>query len=158
LEAVADPADYPLPDLAVLAVEGAGDWAHPCAALAAGPPVLGGSPDPLYLAGCTIEHGPRPAPTRAATEVEAPGTEDGQLFSKLKKGQVVGGFSGSPLLNMRTLGVAGIVESSRGRHADLGGFAVPAAEFATAFPDAAEANQRFHGTDARWADARRQER
>ena len=36
LESVADPGSYPLPDLAVLDVEEAAGWGHPCAALATG--------------------------------------------------------------------------------------------------------------------------
>jgi hypothetical protein len=39
LESVSYPADYPLPDLAVLEVEGATEWGHACAGLATEPPV-----------------------------------------------------------------------------------------------------------------------
>ena len=153
LDSVADPADYPLPDLAVLGVEEVAGWGHPCAALTLGQPVLGGPPDGLYLAGYTIEHGPVPALTGATTEFESLITEDGHTFFKLKRGQLLPGFSGSPLLDLGAGAVAGIVESSRGRHADLGGFAVPAAELAAAFPQVLEANHAFHRGDDRWGAA-----
>jgi len=148
LDSVPDPADYPLPDLAVLEVENGTKWGHPCVGLTTEPPALSGSPDALYLTGHTIEHGPNPALTGATTEFESLVCEDGRDFFKLKRGLVLPGFSGSPLLNTRTGLVVAIVESSRGRHADLGGFAVPVSELAVAFPDVLEASQRHHGDDA----------
>ena len=45
------------------------------------------------------------------------------------------------------------MESTRGQHADLGGFAVPADALAMAFPDVVEANRVFHQDDDRWAAA-----
>jgi hypothetical protein len=153
LASVANPASYPLPDLAVVDVDDAAGWGHPCAALTTDQPVLGEPPDGLYLAGYTIEHSPSPALTGATTEFESVIEEDGHAFFKVKRGQLLPGFSGSPLLDLRAGLVAGIVESSRGRHADLGGFAVPAAELAAAFPGVLEANRAFHRDDPRWADA-----
>jgi hypothetical protein len=155
LESVSDPADYPLPDLAAVRLDSAKGWDHPCACLATGPPALGGSPDALYLAGYTIEHGPNPSLTGVTTEFESLISEDGHEFYKLKHGQVLHGFSGSPLLNMRSALVTGFVESTRGRHADLGGFAVAAAELASVFRELFESNQRYHadGADSRWEKA-----
>jgi Trypsin-like peptidase domain len=153
LESVSDPGSYPLPDLAVLEVSEAAGWGHPCAALTAGQPVLGGARDGLYLAGYTVEHGPAAALTGATTEFESLITEDGHTFFKLKRGQLLPGFSGSPLLDLRAGLVAGIVESSRGRQGDLGGFAVPAAELAAAFPDLLAANRAFHAGDKEWTAA-----
>ena len=158
LGSVSTPADYPLPDLAVLEVERTREWHHPCVALANESPVLGMSPDVLYLAGYTVEHGVSPALTGVTTEFESPVIEDGHEFYKLKHGQVVGGFSGSPLLNIRVGLVAGIIESSRGRHANLGGFAVPVAQLAVLFPGVFEANRRYHASDSRWRTAVRAER
>ena len=158
LASVTDPGSYPLPDLAVLGVDEAAGWGHPCAVLMLGQPVLGGPPDGLYLAGYTIEHGPVPALTGATTGFESLVTEDGHTFFKVKRGLVLPGFSGSPLLDLEAGAVAGIVESSRGRHADLGGFAVPAAELAAAFPEVLEASQAFHRGDGRWATAAEAER
>jgi hypothetical protein len=153
LEQVADPGSYPLPDLAVLSVDEAAGWGHPCAALTAGQPVLGGSRDGLYLAGYTIEHDPAPALTGATTEFESLVCEDGHMFFKLKRGQVLHGFSGAPLLDLRTGLVAGITESTRGTGSDLGGFAVAAAELAAAFPELAEANRAVQLEDKRWSAA-----
>ena len=57
LASVSDPKSYPLPDLAVLVIEGdAVGWDHPCTYLTADRPVLDGSAAALYLAGYTIEH------------------------------------------------------------------------------------------------------
>jgi hypothetical protein len=160
LVSVSNPADYPLPDLAVLGLKSATSWDHPCVGLLAEPPVLGASSDVLYLAGFTVEHGSNPALTGAATEFESSGSEDGHTFYKVKRGQLLPGFSGSPLLNMRTGLVSGIVESSRGRHAELGGFAVPIAELSVAFPEVFGANQQYHADDvgSRWAKAVEAER
>jgi hypothetical protein len=159
LDSVTDPRSYPLPDLAVLdlAAEGQG-WEHPCAALTLERPVLGGPPDGLYLAGYTIEHGLMPALTGTTTEFESPVTEDGHALFKLKRGRLLPGFSGSPLLDVREGLVAGITESSSGQHADLGGFAVPAADLAAAFPQVFEANQAFHHDDPQWERAAEAER
>ena len=154
LDTVADPGAYPLPDLALLSLRNeTQDWNHPCVRLMTGHPALDRAPEVLYLAGYTIEHAGTTALTGTTTEFESVICEDEHTFYKLKRGQVLPGFSGSPLLNLRTGSVAGIAESSRGRHADLGGFAVPAAALAAAFPQVAEANQAFHGRDTRWMDA-----
>ncbi len=153
LESVDDPGSYPLPDLAVLEVRGVAGWDHPCVRLASGPLVLGGTPGGLYLAGFTIEHGPGPALTGVTAEFESLVTEGADTFVKLKRGQLLPGFSGSPLLDLSALAVAAVAESSRGKGADLGGFAVPAGALAAAFHVVARANQEFHARDGRRKDA-----
>ncbi|HEY5358192.1 MAG TPA: serine protease, partial [Streptosporangiaceae bacterium] len=158
LDSVTNPAAYPLPDLAVMSVEDAQGWDHPCVGLAAGRPVLDGSPAGLYLAGYTVEHAKATALTGATAEFESLIREDGQEFLKLKRGRVLPGLSGSPLLDLRAGAVTGIVESSRGQQADLGGFAVPASTLAAVFPDLAAENRRFHDRDPRWAQAAEAER
>ena len=159
LESVKDPRSYPLPDLAVLEVGGdAAGWDHPCVLLASGPLVLGGGSAGLYLAGYTKEHGPSPALTGVTAEFESPVTEGTDTFFKLKRGQLLPGFSGSPLLDLRTQAAAAIAESSRGTAAELGGFAVPADALAASFPPLASANQEFHARDNRWKDAAQAER
>lgn len=159
LASVPDPASYPLPDLAVLDLErGAGGWEHPCAGLMAGQPVLDGSPAALYLAGYTVEHGASPALTGVTTEFESEVREGPHTLYKLKRGLLLHGFSGSPLLDLRAGAVAGVVESSRGQHADLGGFAVPTDALTETFPDVVEANRVFHQGDDRWAAAAEAER
>ena len=47
-------------------------------------------------------------------------------FMKLKHGQVVQGFSGSPLLNERTGEICGLIYESRDFNSDLGGYGVSA--------------------------------
>jgi hypothetical protein len=47
------------------------------------------------------------------------------ILLKLKQGQIKPGFSGSPLLNMRTGGVVGIITTTRDQDLDMGGRAVP---------------------------------
>ena len=139
-------------------MEEAAGWGHPCAALTPGQPVLGGSPDGLYLAGYTIEHGPVPALTGATTEFESLVTEDGHTFFKLKRGLLLPGFSGSPLLDLRAGWWRGSWRAAGAVSADLGGFAVPAAELAAAFPQVLEANHAFHHGDDRWRTRPRRKR
>jgi hypothetical protein len=113
--------------------------------------------DGLYLAGYTIEHGRVPALTGATTEFESPVTENGHALFKLKRGQLLPGLSGSPLLDLHSGLVAAVTESSRGRQADLGGFAVPVTELA-AFPGLLAASRAFHDGDGRWQAAAEAER
>jgi hypothetical protein len=155
LESVTDARSYPPPDLAILNIAPVPEWDHPCARLTAESPVLGES---LYLAGYTIEHDSIPALTGATTEFESVITERGHKFYKLKRGQLLSGFSGSPVLNRRTGLITGIVESTRGHHSDLGGFAVPASEAAAAFPELADQNRRFHEANGQWIEAAEAER
>ena len=68
---------------------------------------------------------------------------------KLKRGLVLPGLSGSPLLDLGSGLVSGITESTRGRQADLGGFAVSVSEL-EAFPGLVEASRAFHDGDDRW--------
>ncbi|MCG6134343.1 MAG: serine protease [Nostoc sp. LLA-1] len=69
--------------------------------------------------------------------------EDIKLY-KLKQGQVNSGFSGSPLLNLQTGKVCGIVHLSRDESSDLGGRAVSAQVIQEKFPDIFRQNQEFH--------------
>jgi Trypsin-like peptidase domain len=57
-------------------------------------------------------------------EGESTSKSSGTLL-KLKQGQIKSGFSGSPLLNMRTGGVVGIITTTRDPGLDMGGRAVP---------------------------------
>ncbi len=66
------------------------------------------------------------------------------LLYKLKEGQLIDGFSGSPLLNLGTGKVCGMVNISRDTSSDLGGRAVATQVILEQFPDIAELNQRFH--------------
>ena len=111
LELVTDARSYPLPDLAVLEVGGdATGWDHPCVRLGSEPLALGGGAAGLYLAGYTVEHGPDPALTGVTAEFESLVTEGADTFVKLKRGQLLPGLSGSPLLDLHTQAVAAIAE------------------------------------------------
>ncbi|WP_375514925.1 trypsin-like peptidase domain-containing protein [uncultured Nostoc sp.] len=66
------------------------------------------------------------------------------ILYKLKQGQVISGFSGSPLLNLLTGKVCGIVHLSRDESNDLGGRAVSAQVIVQQFPEIASLNQQFH--------------
>lgn len=63
------------------------------------------------------------------------------LLIKFKAGQVRPGLSGSPLLNLRTGKICGIVKRSRDRSTDLGGRAVPTKVIFSEFPELAELQQ-----------------
>jgi hypothetical protein len=71
---------------------------------------------------------------------------------KCKEGQVWPGFSGAPLLNLRTGGVCGMVKRTRDEQTDLGGFGVRGEVVLRNFPFLAEQQARFHGGDRAWAD------
>lgn len=66
------------------------------------------------------------------------------LLYKLKEGQLIDGFSGSPLLNLGTEKVCGMVNISRDTSSDLGGRAVSLKVILEEFPDIAALNQQFH--------------
>ncbi len=157
LDAVADPAGYPLPDLAVLQTDSTCTWDYPCAQLTGELPSLGAHPDVLYLAGYAIEHGRGPALTGVTTQFESRVQENGHEIYKLKRGRLLPGFSGSPLLNTRTGLVCGIVESARRRHADLGGFAVPAKELTAILPVTTQTSQRWQAAWMRAIEAEREQ-
>ncbi len=65
------------------------------------------------------------------------------LWHKLKAGQIKEGSSGSPLLNLRTGGVCGIVNISRSTTSDLGGRAVSAREILWQFQELAVQKPTF---------------
>ena len=62
-------------------------------------------------------------------------TGDKPPLMKFKEGQVRPGFSGSPLLNLRTSKVCGIINKTRDRSSDLGGKGVPVSVIFEHFPE-----------------------
>lgn len=159
--AVGDPAAsfYPLPDVALLRLAVPPED-HPCVGLDLAEPASGRAPDLLRLDGFTVgEHSPAAVVMTGATvEYEGPLDEHGSRLFKLKGGQVLGGFSGAPLLNTRTGAVCAVVESSRGQHGALGGFAVPLGDFLDRFPGLPERNDAHHGGDPAWSRAAAKQR
>jgi tetratricopeptide (TPR) repeat protein len=74
---------------------------------------------------------------------------------KFKSGQVQPGFSGGPLLNLKTCRVMGVVVATRDRLSDLGGWAieVPAVERLLR-----ECQQELPSLDSSWTDAEARQR
>jgi hypothetical protein len=142
---------YPQPDAALLAVEGA-DPGQPCVRLEQADPV--GS-DGLQLTAYTLgEYAPGVVVrSGAALGLDSSFELEGWSLYKLREGQVLGGFSGGPLLNRRTGSVCALVDSSRSTSSDLGGFGVPTAAIATVAPGLLADNAAFHAADERWAQA-----
>jgi tetratricopeptide (TPR) repeat protein len=143
---------YPYPDAALLRLDALPDR-HPCVRLDATPPAAG---DRFQLCGFTEGEHAQHVVVRsgAALRVETLLVEDGHTLVKFREGQVIGGFSGGPLLNRRTGGVAAIVESTRSPITALGGFGVPIADLsATIDPDLLARNTAAAAEDGRWERA-----
>jgi len=145
---------YPLPDTALLRLATA-PAEHPCVRLDLTEPVVTPWPDVFRLDAYTRGEHAEDAVVHsgAALEYELPLTEEGWRLYKLRDGQVIGGFSGGPLLNRRTGGVCAVVDSSRGELGYLGGFGVPMAAVLGELPGLRERNEAFHKADPRWQRA-----
>jgi|GEM_PF-1383476 len=129
------PEDYL--DLAILKLN-TPDLNHPCINFESLYPQLN---DDLYSYGYTQDY---PDGESATFKYEGESTKNNSLLFKLKGGQANFGASGSPLLNLRTGKVCGILNISRNTNTDLGGRAVPVSIIFAQFPELAELNQRFH--------------
>ena len=102
--------------------------------------------DSLYSYGYTDL---QPNGDSATFEYEGPTDTGSGPLLKLKQGQSRPGLSGAPLLNLRTGGVCGVLETSRDRDSDLGGRAVPI----TCVPpehDLAALQQSYHQQSNDW--------
>ncbi|ACK73625.1 Trypsin-like protein serine protease typically periplasmic contain C-terminal PDZ domain-like protein [Gloeothece citriformis PCC 7424] len=86
--------------------------------------------DNLYTFGYPDNY---PSGDRATFQCEGM-TGDERPLIKFKAGQVRPGFSGSPLLNLATGKVCGIIIKTRDRNTDLGGRAIPIFEIFKVFP------------------------
>jgi hypothetical protein len=142
---------HPLPDLALLTTADSDSW-QPCARLDPEFPAAGADPDQIWLTGfCRDSHqAGKVALSSAALEFEGELVEDGCTLLKLRDGQVIAGFSGSPLLNLRSGAVCGVLDSTRGETTALGGFGVPVAALAASFPDLLPANAAAQQRDPAW--------
>jgi|GEM_PF-1295059 len=85
------------------------------------------------------------------SQCEGDAREHGVPLILFKSGLIRPGFSGSPLLNLRTGKVCGIVKFTRDRSIDLGGGAVPAAMILAQFPELVEQQRSFHQHDRHWS-------
>lgn len=79
-------------------------------------------------------------------------TGDNPPLIKFKQGQVRPGMSGSPLLNIRTGRVCGVVKFTRDRSSDLGGGAIPTSVWLQKLPHIIPLQQQFHQQDKRWIE------
>lgn len=70
---------------------------------------------------------------------------------KFKAALVRRGLSGSPLLNLRTGTVCGIVKFSLDSVVDIGGGAIPTAVIFSKFPELKEQNRAFHAQNRDWS-------
>jgi tetratricopeptide (TPR) repeat protein len=131
-------------------------WAapHVCVRLSADSPAVG--TDVIQLIAFTKgENAPDVVVRSGATlHLESAFIQDGCLLFKFREGQVIAGFSGGPLLNLRTGDVCALNESSRSTTSDLGGFGVPISTIVESLDASLIArNQDFHANDRQWADA-----
>lgn len=128
-------------DLALLKLQG-DCWTHPCVELDSTEP---NTNDDCYIFGYPKSRGNDYSQGDSATfRYEGISYKQDIILYKLKQGQVNSGFSGSPLLNLQTGKVCGIVHLSRDESSDLGGRAVSAQVIQEKFPDIFRQNQEFH--------------
>ncbi|MGH2974182.1 MAG: trypsin-like peptidase domain-containing protein, partial [Solirubrobacterales bacterium] len=152
----ASPKGFPMPDIALLGVRDLPEG-QPIVRLSTEVPAGGLEADRLKLSGFSPgTHRPGVIESNGTVvEFEAVFGDFG--FYKLRKGQVVEGFSGCPVLNVRTGLVCAMVESTRGELGDLGAFAVPISVVADEFEGLLERNQAA-GASGKWDGAVRGER
>jgi hypothetical protein len=146
------PADSPDPDLALIRLEPAAfglPVTPPCVLLADEKPKLR---DPLYsfghAAGEYAENGEGVLLTYEAAANDKLNRE----MLKLREGNVNSGMSGSPVLNLRTGNVCGVLFVTRDSRTDLGGRAIPTELVFGMFPDLRAAHDSFHPVDRRWLE------
>lgn len=146
----AKPGDSTDPDLALITLEDASfgpELRHPCVLLSDEIPDLN---EKMYsyghAAGEYAENG-----EALTLEYEGPAQDlAGRDMLKFKKGNVLPGMSGAPLMNQRTGAVCGVLFVSRDVSSDLGGRGIPIALAYGMFPGLREAHEAYHQRNARW--------
>jgi len=88
----------------------------------------------------------------AAAVCEGPTDDQQNLLIKFKGTQIQHGMSGSPLLNVRTGGVCGIIQLSRDPNDERGGRATPTQIILRELPELAAKQLEFHQRDKRWIE------
>jgi hypothetical protein len=150
------PAGFPFPDIALLRVPDAPDG-HPCVLLSAAMPATGADADVFMLSGFSLLATHQRGVEQTATRVVFEGTVGEAAVIKLREGQIPSGFSGCPALNTRTGSVCGVVDSTRDKKSDLGGFAIPISVVAGEFEGLLERNRDAHEAGA-WKRTAEEER
>lgn len=137
---IAEFRDLPYPDIALLQVNLTD---HPCVFLGEAAQPF----DKLYGYGYPDDY-----PNGDSVTLECEGQTDNlQPFLKLKRGQIRSGFSGTPLLNVRTGQVCGIIKRTRDQDTDLGGRAVPTKTILREFTQLVALQQAFHQEHKNWS-------
>lgn len=133
--------DESYPDLALLKIDGTLD--HPCVYLF----------DEIHLNDdlYTYGHPPRyPAGDSIISRYVGP-TGAPQVLLTFTESNVRPGFSGSPLLNLRTGAVVGLVKLTTGENTLLGGRGIPITQALQAFPQIKDLQEQFHRENHEWA-------
>ncbi|MPY48774.1 S1 family peptidase [Streptomyces acidicola] len=138
---------YPYPDLAVLKVERSG---HPCVRLDLDEPRW---EDRVHGCGYTRTWSRDDAQVEPVTFTYEGVHEVGGGLLKLAGGQAVPGMSGGPLLNLRTMGVCGVLKTTRDPALPTGGWGVPVGLLRKLHPEVVAAHDTFHRGDCRWREA-----
>ena len=140
--------EKPYPDLALLQIDSS---EHPCVYLDA--KVQSG--DELFAYGYTSKY---PGGESATVKYEGPARIDNQKWLlKFKGGQIIPGYSGSPLLNTRTGNVCGMVKSTRDETTALGGGGIPTEVVLMELSELTSLQAMFHNQDSRWREAHSQQ-
>lgn len=147
-------------DLALIAI---GSQEHRCVVLDSGEAPDLRMNDELYLIGtprwgAARERGGLSASFESFTEPAETdkSTSENRKLARLimfKGANVIEGFSGGPLLNLRTYLVIGVVASSRSTSNDIGGWAIPINLALRVFPEIAEQNSAFALSSDVWRAA-----
>lgn len=132
--------DHVYPDLALLNIEGASST--PCVYLGTDVQVT----DDLYTYG--YPQGPTNGDS-IISRYSGP-TGEPEVLLTLAWSNVRPGLSGSPLLNLRTGAVCGLVKRTMGEDTLLGGRGVPIARAFETFPDLKMWQEQFHSQDKQW--------
>lgn len=96
------------------------------------------------------ENKPDGEPTTFETEGQTGGAS---ALIKFKDGQVRPGTSGSPLLNLRTGAVCGVVRKTRNERTDLGGYGIRVGRIFALDVNVPRRNREAVVADSRWLDA-----
>lgn len=149
-----EPSFHPYPDLALLSVAGK-PAGMPCVRLDPADPLTGKDADALYVYGYSRGEYEPAAVAASPASVEAVGLVEGAGFQvlKLSNDQILPGFSGSPVLNLRSHAVCGMIDSTRDARSDLGGFAIPASAIAAELPGLLERNREHQSQSRSWGKA-----
>jgi len=135
-------------DLAILAVDRRDE---PCALLG-GPGDVG---DDLWAEGyIETDEIIRLQPVFARHDGEATETvksdRSQQPLIKFGSGNIVPGMSGSPLVNLHSKAVCGVVTRTFDRNSNLGGLATPVRSVLASFPEVSALQKAYHGSHPFW--------